>query len=180
VQYSPSTSNLTIGLRGAGYSFTPTAFNAGTINATTLNGALDAGHITTGTVAAARLPLFGASGGSHAAGAVPDPGPTPGTTRFLREDGVWMAPTGGGGAVSSVNGQTGAVTITPQSIGAQPNTAIVPGATADYTFTEGTGTTLHDQSGNNNDATLLSSPHNPAWLPTGLRFNIPNTSGVQL
>src|SRR6185312_11937434 len=43
VQYSPSTSNLTIGLRGAGYSFTPTAFNAGTINATTLNGALDAG-----------------------------------------------------------------------------------------------------------------------------------------
>ena len=180
VQYSPSTSNLTIGLRGAGYSFTPTAFNAGTVNATTLNGALDAGHITTGTVAAARLPLFGASGGTHAAGAVPDPGPTPGSTRFLREDGAWMAPSGGGGAVSSVNGQTGAVTITPQSIGAQPNTAIVPGATADYTFTEGTGTTLRDQSGNNNDGTLASGAQAPAWLATGLQFSSAARSGVAL
>ncbi|HXE07754.1 MAG TPA: SGNH/GDSL hydrolase family protein [Acidobacteriaceae bacterium] len=180
VQYSPSTSNLTIGLRGAGYSFTPTAFNAGTINATTLNGALDAGHITTGTVAAARLPLFGASGGSHAAGAVPDPGPTPGTTRFLREDGVWMAPGGGGGAVSSVNGQTGAVTITPQSIGAQPDTAIVAGASADYTFTEGTGTILHDQSGNGNDGTLASGAQAPTWLGTGLEFSSANRSGVAL
>ncbi|HEY5055701.1 MAG TPA: SGNH/GDSL hydrolase family protein [Acidobacteriaceae bacterium] len=180
VQYSPNTSNLTIGLRGTSYSFTPSGFNAGTINATTINGSLDAGHITTGTVAAARLPLFGAAGTAHAAGAVPDPGPTPGSTRFLREDGAWMAPSGGGGAVSSVNGLTGAVTITPQSIGAEPNTAIVAGATADYTFAEGSGTVLHDQSGNGNDGTLASGAQAPAWLGTGLAFSSANRSGVAL
>ncbi|NII73274.1 hypothetical protein FHW84_001843 [Dyella sp. SG562] len=38
---------------------------------------------------AADLPVFGPSGSSHAAGAVPDPGATAGTTRFLREDGTW-------------------------------------------------------------------------------------------
>lgn len=180
VQYSPNTSNLSIVMRGTGYSFTPSGFNAGTINATTLNGALDAANIATGTVAAARLPLFGASGTSHAAGAVPDPGPAPGSTRFLREDGTWAAPSGGGGAVSSVNGQTGAVTIMPSSIGAQPNTAIVSGASADYTFAEGSGTTLHDQSGSGNDATLASGAQAPAWLGTGLQFSSASRSGVSL
>lgn len=182
VQYSPNTSSLLLALRGTTYSFTPSAFNAPVINATTLNGALDAGHITSGTVAAARLPLFGASGTAHAVGAVPDPGPTPGTTRFLREDGTWVAPAGGGGggAVTSVNGQTGAVTITPQSIGAEPDTAIVSGATADYAFAEGSGAALHDQSGNGNDGTLASGAQAPSWLATGLQFSSANRSGVSL
>jgi hypothetical protein len=34
---------------------------------------------------------FGASGPTHSAGMVPDPGPNPGATRFLREDGRWVA-----------------------------------------------------------------------------------------
>jgi hypothetical protein len=45
----------------------------------------------------ADLPVMVASGASHAAGIVPDPGSTAGTTRFLREDGTWVAPSGGGG-----------------------------------------------------------------------------------
>jgi lysophospholipase L1-like esterase len=179
IQYSPSSSSMSITMRGTGYSFTPSGFNAGTINATTLHGALDAANITTGTVAAARLPLFGASGSAHAAGVVPDPGATSGSSRFLREDGAWAAPSGGG-AVSSVNGLTGAVTITPQSIGAEPNTAIVPGASADYTFADGSGSTLHDQSGSGNDATLASGAQAPAWLGTGLQFSSANRSGVSL
>jgi hypothetical protein len=86
--------------------------------------ALDAGKITTGTVATARLgagtasaanwlrgdqswaalPVFVASGATHAAGIVPDPGATAGTTRFLREDATWAAPAGGGtGTVTSVS-----------------------------------------------------------------------------
>lgn len=35
------------------------------------------------------VPVFGASGGSHASGLVPDPGPTAGTVKNLREDGTW-------------------------------------------------------------------------------------------
>ena len=34
---------------------------------------------------------FGASGANHSSGLVPDPGPYPGTARFLREDGKWVA-----------------------------------------------------------------------------------------
>ena len=44
----------------------------------------------------ADYPTFVASGASHAAGAVPDPGSTSGTTKFLREDATWAAPPGSG------------------------------------------------------------------------------------
>ena len=40
---------------------------------------------------------FGSSGPGHAAGLVPDPGAVAGTTKFLREDGSWIVPSGGSG-----------------------------------------------------------------------------------
>lgn len=46
------------------------------------------------------LPVFGASGLSHAPGGVPDPGSTAGTTRFLREDATWDVPPGIGTVTS--------------------------------------------------------------------------------
>ena len=36
--------------------------------------------------------IFGASGTGHAAGLVPDPGSTAGTTQYLREDATWATP----------------------------------------------------------------------------------------
>ena len=44
------------------------------------------------TLVGTDIPVFGGSGSSHAPGAVPDPGPTAGTTRFLREDGTFAVP----------------------------------------------------------------------------------------
>ena len=41
--------------------------------------------------------VFGASGSTHSKGLVPDPGATAGSTKFLREDGTWAVPAGGGG-----------------------------------------------------------------------------------
>lgn len=58
---------------------------------------------------AADLPIFIASGASHAAGAVPDPGASAGTTRFLREDATWAA------VVSGINQLTGDATAGPGS-----------------------------------------------------------------
>lgn len=49
------------------------------------------------------VPVMVASGASHAAGLVPDPGVTAGTTKFLREDGTWQVPAGGS---SGINNQT--------------------------------------------------------------------------
>jgi len=51
----------------------------------------------------ADLPVMVGSGASHAAGIVPDPGSTAGTTKYLREDGTWATPPGAtSGTVTSV------------------------------------------------------------------------------
>jgi hypothetical protein len=126
VSYSPASSSLSMSMRGTPYSFTPQAFtagtiNAGTLNAGTLNGALDAGSIASGTVAAARLPLFGASGATHAPGIVPDPGATAGSTRFLREDGTWSAPSGGGTATFAGAWASGTTYSAGQAVSYTPN-----------------------------------------------------------
>lgn len=47
-----------------------------------------------GTTPAISITDFVASGASHAAGAVPDPGASAGTTKFLREDATWQVPSG--------------------------------------------------------------------------------------
>lgn len=157
MNYSPQTSTLGLSLRGTGYSFSPLAFTAGTANlttlnvtnlnaaamstaavntgvvtATTLNGALDAGNVTTGTLSAARLPVMVGSGGSHAAGAVPDPGATAGTTRYLREDGTWVSPAGG---VTSFNARTGAVAPASGDYGVAQVTGAAPLASPALTGT---------------------------------------------
>lgn len=43
---------------------------------------------------------MGASGGSHRAGIVPDPGAASGGTRYLREDATWAIPAGAGGGLT--------------------------------------------------------------------------------
>jgi hypothetical protein len=56
-----------------------------------------------GVATVAQCPAFGASGGSHSAGLVPDPGSTAGSTRYLCENGTFTVPTGSGiGTVTSV------------------------------------------------------------------------------
>jgi hypothetical protein len=105
------TSNQTITLSGnvtgsgstaittaIGSSQVTNAMLAGSIAASKLIGTdivLAGSQITSGTVAAARLPVFVASGTSHATGVVPDPGATAGTTHFLREDATWQTPSTG-------------------------------------------------------------------------------------
>lgn len=42
-----------------------------------------------------QIATFGGSGPNHSSGFVPDPGSTPGTTRFLREDSTWANPSVG-------------------------------------------------------------------------------------
>jgi hypothetical protein len=106
LNFSPQSNSVSWQLYGTTYTFSPTAFTAGTINvgtlnATTVNGVLSGSSITSGTVSAAWLPQFGPSGTTHAAGIVPDPGATAGSTRFLREDGTWNVPSGSGGGPPS-------------------------------------------------------------------------------
>jgi trimeric autotransporter adhesin len=152
VGFQPMTSTLQFDMRGTPYEFSPQAFtagtiNAGTVNATTLNGAVNA----------AQLPLFGGSGSGHGPGAVPDPGPAAGSTRYLREDGTWTVPVSGGSSELSVE--------------AGPSrTAPVVGATADYNFLQGSGAALTDISGNGNDGTLGTRTLAPVWTSTGLAF----------
>ncbi len=66
---------------------------------------------TGGTTPAIGVPVFVASGASHASGLVPDPGVTGGTTKFLREDATFQVPSGGTGNSTS----TGAAGSEPGS-----------------------------------------------------------------
>jgi trimeric autotransporter adhesin len=155
VTYQPQTSTLAMNLRGTAYQFSPQAFtagtiNAGTVNATTLNGA----------VSAAQLPLFQGSGSGHAQGAVPDPGASAGTARYLREDGTWSVPAGSGSA--------GAQSV---GVGMSGGAAPLAGASADYNFLQGSGTVLTDNSGNGNNGALGAGALAPTWTPTGLSFS---------
>ncbi len=83
------------------------------------------------------VPMLIASGGNHQPGVVPDPGPTAGTTKFLREDATWSAvsATALTGILPVVNGGTGTAT------------GSITG-TGDLTFTAG---------GSNKSVTLVSS-----------------------
>jgi hypothetical protein len=147
VVYQPLTSTLTMNLRGASYGFTPQAFTAATVNATTvtastvsattLSGALSAGNITSGTVNAARLPAMGASGAGHAAGIAPDPGASPGTARYLREDGTWAVPAA-----------SGASALVPVNMPQRENLL------GEYLLNEGGGTVAGDSSGHGNNGTI--------------------------
>ena len=144
LSYSPLTSALSFSLRGTGFTFDPSSgFTTSTVNVNTLNAQTLSGTFT-GSVAASSLPVFGASGGGHAVGAVPDPGATAGTTRFLREDGTWAA-AGNSTAVVSVSGfsTTGPVAFPQRS-----------NLLGEYLLSEGTGTVAHDTSGQGNDGTI--------------------------
>ena len=147
--YSPATSTMTIGLRGTGYVFTPNSFTAGTINVGALNATTVNGKFV-GTIQPQSLPVFGASGASHAAGAVPDPGATTGTSRFLREDGTWAVTGSSTGGSSSValSGSAGFSTVGPINF---PQRANLVG---EYLLNEGSGSVAHDTSGQGNDGTI--------------------------
>lgn len=97
---SPVTSTGTLAITKANQS-------ANTIYAGPASGAAAAPSFR--TAVAADLPVMGASGASHAAGAVPDPGASVGTTKFLREDATWQVPSGSGGGGSSGSGGSGAL-----------------------------------------------------------------------
>lgn len=127
--YQPLTSTLTLGLRGTNYTFSPQSFTAGTINAGTINATT-----INGTLSGTQVPVFGASGASHSQGAVPDPGATAGSKRYLREDGTWAVPQGS--------------TLAPVNL---PQRGSLLG---EYLLNEGSGTVADDTSGQGNDGTI--------------------------
>jgi trimeric autotransporter adhesin len=142
LNYYPQSNIAQWSLAGVTYTFSPTAFtaqtiNVGTLNATTITGGVSAGAITSGTIGVARLPVFGASGTTHSAGIVPDPGATAGTTKFLREDGTFAVPAGSSGGVS------GTPTIAVGAAAGSGASATISGnnAAGVITLITGTGTT---------------------------------------
>ncbi len=143
MNYSPATSTLNFTLRGTGYQFNPLGLTAGTINVTNLNAGTITGSFT-GSVAPGSLPVFGGSGVEHSVGAVPDPGATAGTTRFLREDGSWTA----AGTSSVVSSLSGFSTTGPLNFPQRGNLL------GEYLLAEGAGTVAHDTSGAGNDGTI--------------------------
>jgi hypothetical protein len=166
VSYSPTLSSLTLSMRGTPYSFSPQAFtagtvNTGTLNATTINGYVSGASVNSGTVAAAYLPLFGRSGSTHAPGIVPDPGVIAGSTRFLREDGTWAVPIGGGGGSGTITAVTGTAPIV-SSGGTAPAISITQATTSNNGYLSSTDWNTF----NGKQAALGYTPYN-ATNPSG-------------
>jgi len=65
------------------------------------------------TIQSGDLPIMGASGGSHAPGAVGDPGATAGATRYWREDGSWSVPAAATPGVVPLDGSASPIAIIP-------------------------------------------------------------------
>jgi hypothetical protein len=89
---------------------TPTAAQVGAVPTTTqvvAGSGLSGGGALSANVTLTAVPM-GASGVSHAAGIVPDPGSVAGSTRFLCENATWTAPPSA--PVTSVFTRTGAIT----------------------------------------------------------------------
>jgi hypothetical protein len=81
-----------------------------------------------------------AEGGTHNAGLVPDPGATAGTTKYLREDGVWFVPPGGGGGTpggSNTQMQYNNSGAFGGVAGATTNGTILTLAASDFNLTDG-------------------------------------------
>jgi hypothetical protein len=159
--YAPNTRTATWSMDGAQYSFGASGFtaptiNVGTLNATTITGGFVGNSITSGTISPARLPIFGASGTTHAAGVVPDPGAVAGATRFLREDGTWTVPAGSSGT----GGGSSAFLLTANGV------AGTPGLWAEgMPYAGGTGTTTVPYF-------LVGSQLSSSWGTLGTYFGI--------
>ncbi len=90
------------------------------------------GTVALGSSITINCPNFVASGASHAAGAVPDPGASAGTTHFLREDATWAVPPSGSGTVTSVvagTGLTGGTITTTGTIALAVPVSVADGGT---------------------------------------------------
>ncbi|MEO7027819.1 MAG: hypothetical protein ABI147_00255 [Acidobacteriaceae bacterium] len=180
LDYAPQSSTATWTLGGTVYSFTPTSFTAGTINVGTLNantitGGVSGSAITSGTIGAARLPVFGPSGTSHGAGIVPDPGATAGATRFLREDGTFAVPAGGGGAgVTNVSGASGGGFVVSTT---NPASTPVISVAADATHYLPTGADQTNWNGKQAAITLTTTGTSGAATFAGGTLNVPQYAG---
>ena len=91
--------------------------------------------------AVAILPVAVASGTSHAKGLVPDPGATPGTTKYLREDMTWVVPPGATQSIIiAVGDETTALTTgTAKVTFRMPYAFTLTGVRASLTTAQGSG-----------------------------------------
>jgi hypothetical protein len=109
------------------------------------------------SIVAADLPVMVGSGASHAPGAVPDPGASAGSTKYLREDGTWNVPSGSG--IGTVTGGTTEGTGAGNVFDATNSTAAT---LAFKTIKAGANITITD---NATDVTIAASGGGGASIP---------------
>lgn len=129
-------------------------------------------------VPVAQVPVMVASGASHAAGAVPDPGASAGTTKFLREDATFAVPPGtsSGGHTIQDEGTpltaraaldfVGAGVTATDDAGGNRTVVTIPGSGGapdhDHTAPGDGGVQTNDAHDGYSDYANIATPANPA------------------
>lgn len=126
-----------------------------------------------------RLPVFGVG----RAGAVPAASQDPQAAKSLREDGTWSSAGGGGGAVSSVFGRTGAVVAQAADYTAAQVSADAAGTAAAAVATEATARAAADAllvpkaTLTTDEDVLIRRAGVVARLPVGAEGQVPKVVG---
>lgn len=126
------------------------------------------------TIQAADVPVFIASGASHAPGAVPDPGASAGTTHFLREDATWATLPASGVSETVVSGT---VTSGVCASGSPSNCAVVFVPANAHTLTRlvSVVTTAGSGCSANSQWAIIDLSNSNAVLASGTPSNIVGT-----
>jgi hypothetical protein len=169
---------------GAAAPYWDSCSGGGTVTSITATAPLTGGTITgSGSIGCATMV---ASGGSHAAGCVGDPGSSAGSTKFWREDATFAVPAGGGSGtvdgISTVTLVAGTnVTISDDTPSAGDITISASGgsggnATSTGAFASRPGTCTNGDLYLPSDAPYTLRCLSNAWAAVGTLWTLPNDS----
>ena len=177
IQWQPGTSTLALSLRGAPYIFSPTAFTAGAVAATTVTAATPIA-VSSGGTGSAAPPASGQLLVGNASGSAFAPQTLSGDCTLSSSGSITCTKTSGAafgaaathGASISINGTSCALdaSCTAFSFATLPQQASV---IADYQLNDGSGTAPIDSSGNGNTGSFPAAPAAPTWTSQGLACN---------
>jgi hypothetical protein len=177
---SSAPSSFAIALSGKAFSAGPATLNLGNLAIGQTSSTYTVAVQNTGTVNLTfGTPTLSGSAAADFAATSQCQTVTPGSYCFLSLS-LTPSSTGTRSATLSITESTlvAQQTVLLSGTGVAPSGTLLPGASVQLPFTEGTGTVAYDQTGNHNDCTFASGDSAPIWTTAGINHLV-GASGSQ-